>query len=141
MIVQTRLYRHQASSRVPDPPFSRPVGLSRYFGNPSSALVCNYLKTKGETMAGDLPLTGELRDMLRITMHDSPESVTVLVEGKLVGDWAKELEQCCKQTASVRGNRALIIDLSETLFIDQEGRRILATLFQEGAFFRSTCPV
>ena len=39
-------------------------------------------------MAGDLPLTGELRDMLRITMHDSPESVTVLVEGKLVGDWA-----------------------------------------------------
>jgi outer membrane protein len=92
-------------------------------------------------MAGDLPLRGELRAMLRITMHDSPESVTFLVEGKLVGDWAKELEQCCKQTASVRGHRALIIDLSETLFIDQEGRRILATLFHQGAFFRTACPM
>jgi outer membrane protein len=79
--------------------------------------------------------------MLRITMHDSPESVTFLVEGKLVGDWAKELEQCCKQTASVRGHRALIIDLSETLFIDQEGRRVLATLFRQGAFFRTACPM
>ena len=32
--------------------------------------------------------------MLRITMQDSPEAVTFLVEGKLVGEWAKELEQC-----------------------------------------------
>src|SRR5580704_19610965 len=79
--------------------------------------------------------------MLRITMQDSPESVTFLVEGKLVGEWAKELEQCYKQTSSVRGRRALIIDLSETLFIDQEGRRVLATLFQEGAFFRTACPM
>ncbi len=79
--------------------------------------------------------------MLRITMQDSPECVTFLVEGKLVGEWAKELEQCCKQAASVRGHRALIIDLSETLFIDQEGRRVLATLFQEGAFFRTACPM
>jgi outer membrane protein TolC len=79
--------------------------------------------------------------MLRITMHDSPESLTLLVEGKLVGDWAKELEQCCKQSASVRGHRALIIDLSETLFIDQEGRRVLAALFHAGAFFRTACPM
>ena len=72
-------------------------------------------------MAGDLPLRGELRAMLRITMHDSPESVTFLVEGKLVGDWAKELEQCCKQTASVRGHRALIIDLSNVPYVDSAG--------------------
>lgn len=79
--------------------------------------------------------------MLRITMQDSPETLTFLVEGKLVGDWAKELEQCWNQTASVRGHRALIIDLSETLFIDQEGRRVLTTLFREGAFFRTACPM
>jgi len=79
--------------------------------------------------------------MLRITMQDMPESLTFLVEGKLVGDWAKELEQCWNQTAPVRGHRALIIDLSETLFIDQEGRRVLSTLFREGAFFRTACPM
>jgi outer membrane protein len=79
--------------------------------------------------------------MLRITIHDSPEALTFLVEGKLVGDWAKELEQCWQQSASVRGHRALIVDLSETLFIDQEGRRVLATLFHDGAFFRTACPM
>jgi len=61
--------------------------------------------------------------MLRITMHAGPQAVTFIVEGKLVGDWAKELEECSKQAASTRGERALIVDLSETLFIDEEGRR------------------
>src|SRR5580692_12345304 len=79
--------------------------------------------------------------MLRITTQDSPEALTFLVEGKLVGQWARELEQCWKQTASLRGHRALIIDLSETLFIDDEGRRVLAALFREGAFFRTACPM
>src|ERR1700722_14496895 len=79
--------------------------------------------------------------MLRITMQDRAECVTFLVEGKLVGAGAKELEQCSIKAASVRGHRALIVDLSETLFIDQEGRRVLATLFQEGAFFRTASPM
>ncbi len=79
--------------------------------------------------------------MLRITTQERPEALTFLVEGKLVGQWAKELEQCWKQTASIRGRRALIIDLSETLFIDDEGRRVLGVLFREGAFFRTACPM
>jgi outer membrane protein len=79
--------------------------------------------------------------MLRITTQDRPEALTFLVEGKLVGQWAKELEQCWKQTSSLRGHRALIIDLSETLFIDDEGRRVLAALFRAGAFFRTACPM
>ena len=58
-----------------------------------------------------------------------------------MGEWAKELEQCYKQTGSVRGHPAPRIALSETLFIDQEGRRVLATLFHEGAFFRTACPM
>ncbi len=79
--------------------------------------------------------------MLRITMLDSAEALTFLVEGKLIGDWAKELEQSWKQAAAIRGHRALIVDLSETLFIDDEGRRVLAKLFREGAFFRTACPM
>src|SRR5271163_1492064 len=79
--------------------------------------------------------------MLRITMQDSPEALTFLVEGKLVGAWAKELEESWRQAAPTRGGRALIIDLSEALFIDGEGRRILAKLFHEGAFFRTAGPM
>ena len=79
--------------------------------------------------------------MLRITVQDSPEALTLRVEGKLVGQWAKELEQSSKDVAPVRGHRALIVDLTETLFIDGEGRRILAKMFRDGAFFRTAGPL
>jgi outer membrane protein len=92
-------------------------------------------------MDSDLPLRKEVSAMLRITMQDSTEAVTILVEGKLVGNWAKELEEYWKRNAELRGRRALIIDLTETLFIDEEGRRVLARLFSDGAYFRTSGPM
>ena len=89
----------------------------------------------------DLPVRTPTSAMLRITMQDSTEAVTILVEGKLVGDWAKELEEYWERTARLRGHRALIIDLRETLFIDEEGRRVLTKLFSDGAFFRTSGPL
>ncbi len=79
--------------------------------------------------------------MLRITVLDNPEALTFQVEGKLVGQWARELEQSWNEAASIKGHRALIIDLTETFFIDDEGRRVLAKLFGEGAFFRTAGPL
>lgn len=79
--------------------------------------------------------------MLRITTESSPEVFTFLVEGKLVGAWAKELEQSWRQNAASRENRVAIIDLSETQYIDSEGRRVLANLAGEGARFRTACPL
>jgi hypothetical protein len=75
--------------------------------------------------------------MLKITIHDSPESQTFQVEGKLVGAWAKELEQSWKTASSARDRKALIVDLTGTLFIDDEGKKVLRKLFNEGAFFRT----
>lgn len=79
--------------------------------------------------------------MLRITIQESPETLTFRVEGKLVGEWARTLEQAWSETAAIRERRAPIVDLSETLFIDQEGRRVLKKLFEQGAFFRTACPM
>jgi outer membrane protein len=76
--------------------------------------------------------------MLKITIHDSSEALTFQVEGKLIGAWARELEQAWKAASSVRKRKALIVDLTETLYIDEEGKRVLAKLFRDGAFFR-TC--
>jgi hypothetical protein len=77
--------------------------------------------------------------MLRITTESSLNCLRFLVEGKLIGDWAKELEQTWRQAS--KDPRAKIVDLSETQFIDAEGRRVLAQLHCEGASFRSTCPM
>lgn len=79
--------------------------------------------------------------MLRITLHEGPEALTFQVEGRLVGDWAKELEQSWISAAPGRGNRAPIVDLTGILFIDEEGKRVLANLFREGAFFRTAGPM
>ena len=75
--------------------------------------------------------------MLKITIHDSPESQTFQVQGRLVGAWAKELEQSWKTAASVRHRKALIVDLTATLYVDDEGKKVLRKLFREGAFFRT----
>ncbi len=40
--------------------------------------------------------------MLKITIHESPASLTFQVEGKLVGAWAKELEQAWNSASSAR---------------------------------------
>lgn len=79
--------------------------------------------------------------MLRITTESRPDGFTFLVEGKLVGAWAKELEQTWKQSAASREQRTAIVDLSETQYIDSEGRRVLAKLASEGARFRTACPL
>lgn len=79
--------------------------------------------------------------MLKITIHDSPEALTFQVEGKLIGAWAKELEQSWKTAASIRNRKALIVDLTGTMYIDDEGKRVLAKLFQDGAFFRTAGPM
>ena len=76
--------------------------------------------------------------MLRITLHDRPETLTFQVEGRLVCEWAKELEHFWKSAAHALGNRALVIDLTGILFIDEEGKRVLTRLFHEGAAFRTS---
>ncbi len=79
--------------------------------------------------------------MLRITTQETTEALTFLVEGKLVGEWAKELERSWKRVVPNQSHRTILVDLSDTLFIDEEGRRVLAKLFREGAFFRTACPM
>ena len=79
--------------------------------------------------------------MLKITVHDAPEAITFQVEGKLVGAWARELELSWEQAGSLRVRKAPIVDLTETLYVDAEGRRVLAELFRQGVFFLTSGPM
>ena len=40
--------------------------------------------------------------MLRITVHDTPETLTFQLEGKLAGPWVRELEDCWQRTMASR---------------------------------------
>ncbi len=71
--------------------------------------------------------------MLKITVERARERVSVKLEGKLAGPWVSELELAWVETARKASGRPIVIDLSETTFIDPSGKRFLESLCDEGA--------
>jgi hypothetical protein len=73
--------------------------------------------------------------MLRITIHDTPPAVTFRLEGRLVGPWVRELEECWRGALAGQCEPILRVDLTEVTFIDAAGRACLAALHRQGAEF------
>lgn len=70
--------------------------------------------------------------MLRITAHDSPESLTFQLEGKLAGPWVRELEDCWQRTLAGRPRPAIRLDLTGVTFLDAAGKAFLAARHGQG---------
>ena len=79
--------------------------------------------------------------MLKITVHDSPDDRTFQLEGKLIGAWARELEQSWITASSIPGRKSFLVDLTGATFIDNEGKRVLSRLFREGGRFKASAPL
>src|SRR5262245_60263532 len=73
--------------------------------------------------------------MLRITVHDNPGSLTFQVEGKLVGPWVRELEDCCQKTLAGHDRTAVRVDLTGVIALDLAGKEFLSALHARGARF------
>jgi anti-anti-sigma regulatory factor len=73
--------------------------------------------------------------MLRITLHDNPDSLTFQLEGRLAGSWVREVEKC-RQRALDRHRRPVVrFDLTGVTFIDDAGKACLAAMHRLGAEF------
>jgi hypothetical protein len=70
--------------------------------------------------------------MLRITVHDDPESATFRLEGRLAGSWVQELDDCWQRTLAARPNVIARFDLTEVSFVDAAGKQFLADRYREG---------
>ena len=73
--------------------------------------------------------------MLRITVHDSPRTLTLQLEGRLAGAWVRELEECWQSTRVSRRKPVLRFDLTGVTSIDTAGKEFLATRHTEGVEF------
>jgi anti-anti-sigma regulatory factor len=73
--------------------------------------------------------------MLRITVHDCPESLTFQLEGRLAGSWVREVESC--RACALSGQRRPVVrfDLTGVTFIDDKGKACLAAMHRLGAQF------
>lgn len=70
--------------------------------------------------------------MLRIIEQEDDRSLTFQLAGKLVRDWAPELERCWRMAVAAQQLDAVIVDLTEVTFIDDVGKRLLAAMARAG---------
>jgi outer membrane protein len=70
--------------------------------------------------------------MLKITTQFEPGQAMFKLEGKLVGQWAAELERKWKEAQGTGGAQSSVIDLAGVTYIDAEGKRVLSKIHQAG---------
>ena len=69
--------------------------------------------------------------MLKVTIREADSSETWELEGKLSGDWVKELERCWKERSLPAGT-SLRVHLKSVSYIDTAGKQLLAAMHSHG---------
>ena len=75
--------------------------------------------------------------MLKITTLNEPDRIRLKLDGKLAGLWVEELARTWESTTGGSEHRPVVVNLSEVTFIDADGKRLLARMFQQGAEFET----
>ncbi|MGA2072802.1 MAG: hypothetical protein ABSH52_04795 [Terriglobia bacterium] len=75
--------------------------------------------------------------MLKITVHNSTNAATLNLEGRLAGPWVDELERSWRAVRDDSPDKPVIVDLCEVTFVDAEGRRLLSSMYEQGARLRT----
>jgi hypothetical protein len=73
--------------------------------------------------------------MLKVTIKQADSTETWELEGKLSGDWVKELERCWKERASP-GGAPLQVQLKAVSYIDAAGKKLLTEMYGHGVEIR-----
>jgi len=69
--------------------------------------------------------------MLKITIKQADSAETWELEGKLAGDWVKELQRCWEERTSPAGV-ALQVNLKAVSYIDAAGKQLLTEMYGRG---------
>ena len=75
--------------------------------------------------------------MLRITLEQELDLVTLKLEGRLAGPWVDELERSWKNIRETEPGQRVTVNLSEVSFVDPEGEELLRSMFRDGAQLQS----
>ncbi len=79
--------------------------------------------------------------MLRITINESEgNAMRLVLEGRLAGLWAEELNRIWTDAAPRRGSGKLTIDVRDVTYADANGKIVLAKIFSssDAAFVAGT---
>jgi hypothetical protein len=73
--------------------------------------------------------------MLKVTIKEVDSAETWELEGKLSGDWVKELERCWRERTPAPGT-PLHVHLKAVSYIDAAGKQLLAEMHGGGVEIR-----
>ena len=73
--------------------------------------------------------------MLKVTIKQADSAETWELEGKLSGDWVKELERCWRERSSPAGV-SLQVHLKAVSYIDGAGKQLLTEMHVRGVEIR-----
>jgi hypothetical protein len=80
--------------------------------------------------------------MLKITVLETPETVTIKVEGRLGGPWVTELDRTWRGLAISLDSREISVDVHEMTWADGDGKRLLREIYEKsGAAFVGNTPL
>ncbi|HSL20216.1 MAG TPA: STAS domain-containing protein [Vicinamibacterales bacterium] len=73
--------------------------------------------------------------MLRITEQRTPDRVVLKLEGRVSGDWVREVDACWRAAVEANSNASILVDLTEVDRVDLAGQGLLARMHRAGARF------
>src|ERR1700692_608324 len=96
--------------------------------------ICHGVRT--ESWPGE-----RVDNMLRITINETPEAATIILEGRLAGEWVAELKRAWTDAAEQLNARRVALDLRNVTYVDEGGKRILREIEEQtGAELIATTP-
>jgi ABC-type transporter Mla MlaB component len=66
---------------------------------------------------------------------DQDQTITLKLEGKLIGPWVEEVTRVWTTAVIVSPSSSCVVDLRSVTFIDNPGRALLADMSRHGARF------
>lgn len=78
--------------------------------------------------------------MVRVTIDDRGPTAYMKIEGRLVGAWVSELDQCWRTYCTRSPRKKLVADLSKTEFVDLAGKYLLTLMYRSGVRFTVCTP-
>jgi hypothetical protein len=80
--------------------------------------------------------------VLRITINEEPEKLTLRLEGRIVAPWTAELDRTWHSLGPSLAGKKVSVDLCGVSYIDREGRGILADMYRKThARFQTDTPL
>lgn len=76
--------------------------------------------------------------VFRIHIHDCDGATRFLLEGRLVGPWVTELENCWQRALAAEPRRSILVNLAGVSFVDSDGIDLLTRMCGQGVRLAST---